>query len=542
MPGSPAATDPSTRRPAALGPRAPARGPRHAAATPHPEVTRVALDVLAHGGNAVDAAVAAAAACTVVQPFSSSAAGVGWATVHDATTGVTEVLDFHGAVPLAFDPSALTPTQAGTVDWGRLESSGRAILGMLTPSAVPGWAALLERHGTWRLADALAPAIALAHDGVVVSEALADVIARRWTLLSAWPSTLAVLAPGGRPLRAGERLVQPDLGTTLERIACNGPEELQQGQTAEGLVRFVADAGGALCTADLVAHPPRWAPALTGRFRDLEIRTAPGPCGDVALVEALHLLDGFGPFEGPLDPDYVHVSVETAKLVAADRARYLGTPDRPAPATLLSPARVERLRRRIGPRASTGSFAGRGPEDTITLAVVDGAGSAVHLMQTVGNLFGTGAVAAGTGLFLNSSLYFAYTAEVRPGEPIEQNPCTMMAFDAAGSLRLAIGTPGGKTRVETVRQMLVDVVDFGMDLQAAVDEGRFLAGHDGAVEIEAELGPLPPALEADLTARGHRVRAVGERFGTGQAVAIDPTTHERLAAADWRLEASAAAG
>lgn len=313
------------------------------------------------------------------------------------------------------------------------------------------------------------------------------------------------------------------------------------GETAHRLVRFVTEAGGCLRTADLPAHPPQWARALAGRFRDLEIRAAPGPCGDVALLEGLHLLDEYPAFGGPLDPDYVHVSIETAKLVAADRARFLGAAERPDPTTLLAPAYITGLRRRVGARAATGAFAGRGPEDTITMAVVDDGGNAVHLMQTVGNLFGIGAVAAGTGLFLNSSLYFAYTAEVRPGAPVEQNPCTMMSFAADGSLRFVIGTPGGKTRVETVRQMLVNVVDFGMDLQAAVDEGRFLAGHDGAIEIEADLGPLPPALEAELLGRGHRIRAVGDRFGTGQTVAIDPGTGERLAAADWRIEAAAGA-
>jgi gamma-glutamyltranspeptidase / glutathione hydrolase len=509
-------------------------------ASPHHEVTRIAIDVLERGGNAVDAAVAAAAACTVAQPFSSSLAGVGWAKVHDAATNATEVLDFHGAVPAGFDPSTLTANAAGTVDWPRLESQGRAILGMLSPAVVPGWATLLDRRGTWPLADVLAPAIELAHEGVTVSPVLADAIERSLPRLEPWPGTLLLLAPGGRALRAGERLVQSDLGHTLERVAAEGPDELVHGRTADALVAFVSAAGGCLATPDLAAHP-RWAPALAGSYRDLEIRAAPGSFGDISFLQGLHLLDEFGPFGGPLDPDYLHVSVETAKLVALDRARHLGGPNPANTADLLSTAHLARLRRRIGPRAAPTRSPGRGPEDTITLAAVDGAGNAVHLMQTVGNLFGVGALAHGTGMFLNSSLYFAYAAGVRPGHPIEQNPCTMMAFDRSGALRIVVGTPGGKTRVETVRQMLVNVVDFGMDLQAAVDEGRFLTGPDGVIELEADVGPLPAAVEADLVARGHRVRLVDDRFGTGQAVAVDPVTNERLAAADWRLEATATA-
>jgi len=523
-------------------------GYRGAASTPHLLASQAAITAMRNGGNAVDAAVTAAAVATVVQPFSSSVGGVGWATVYDAASGQTDVLRFLGAVPMALDSGRFSPDPSGLVDWRRLEGSASPLLGSLTPCVVPGWAELLARRGTWSMARALEPAIALAAEGVPVSELLRTNTAINAVRLRRWPESARTYLENGQPPEVGARLSQPDLAATLGRIAANGPAEMTDGRTARAIVELYEAHGGALRAADLEQVRPVWGPALVTRFRDHMVHAAPAPFGDVAFVSGLQILDGFGPFAGPLDPVYVHVSIESAKLVHADRQYRLGPDVDPAAvARLISPAYTRSQQARVGARSGPAAVSGPPHEDTITLATVDDAGNAAHLMQTVGTFFGTGAVAPGTGVLMNSSLYFAYVNpaaanRVVPGQPIEQNPCLAMVFDGAGQLRLVAGSPGGRARVETVRQLIVNVLEFGMNVQQAVDAGRFLASLDGAsIDFEARYGEVDPGLRQELEDRGHVVLVKEEAFGSGQAIFIDPTTVARMAGADWRRESVALA-
>ncbi|HXW81755.1 MAG TPA: gamma-glutamyltransferase [Acidimicrobiales bacterium] len=540
-------------------------GCKGAVSAPHLFAAQAAIDVLRSGGNAVDAAVAAAAVSTVVQPFSSSAGGVGWATVYDRALQKTEVLQFHGAVPAGLDPDCFSSAPSGLVDWKALEAAGKALLGSLVPGTVAGWAELLARKGRWSLARALEIAASLAFEGFPVSELLHEILKQNMGKLSRWPASARIFLPHGRLLVPGERLVQADLGSTLERIGNNGPAEVVAGQTGEALVDLYCQYGGVLSASDLSAYRPMWYQPLVTTFRGHVVHAAPAPLGDVSFVSGLSLLEALsdragsdyqwsgcvepGPgHAGPLDPAYVSASVESAKIVNAERRRYLGpgagkaTVDR-----LLGADHVRALSERVALRASGGPMPPSADEHTITLAVVDEDGNAANIMQTVGTFFGTGAVAEGTGVLANSCLYFAYAGNkganrVVPGRGIEQNPCLITVFDRDGNLELVLGSPGGRTRVETVRQMLVNVLDFGMNIQQAVDAPRFLSGADGkSVDFEHRYGPLAPELCAALEARGYAVRYVDDAFGSGQAVAIDPVSRTRMAAADWRRESVALA-
>src|SRR5579863_1606057 len=226
-------------------------GYRGAASTPHLLASQAAIAAMRKGGNAVDAAVTAAAVATVVQPFSSSVGGVGWASVYDAASGQTDVLRFLGAVPMALDLGEFSPDPSGLVDWRRLESTASPLLGTLTPSVVPGWAELLARRGTWSLAQALEPAIALAREGVPVSELLRTNTGVNAGRLRRWPESARTYLRDGEPLQVGDRLSQPDLAATLERIAANGPAEMVDGRTARAIVELYEAHGGALRAADL---------------------------------------------------------------------------------------------------------------------------------------------------------------------------------------------------------------------------------------------------------------------------------------------------
>ena len=268
----------------------------------------------------------------------------------------------------------------------------------------------------------------------------------------------------------------------------------------------------------------------------------------MSFISGLKLLEALPAYRGGDDPAYMWASVESAKIVNAERRRFLGPgSDTAVIDHLLGGEHVRALSEQICAGASGIHTCPRADEHTITLAVIDEEGNAANIMQTVGTFFGTGAVVEGTGVLANSCLYFAYAGKceanrVVPGQGIEQNPCLASVFDQDGNLELVVGSPGGRTRVETVRQMLVNVVDFGMNIQQAVDSPRFLGGADGhSVDFEQRYGPLPAELRTALEARGYSVRLTDEVFGSGQAVAVDPASQTRMAAADWRRESVALA-
>ena len=525
-----------------------AMGQNGVASTPHALASEAAIEAMKRGGNAVDAAVTAAAVCAVVQPFSSGIGGLGWATVHDAASGSVEVLEFHGCVPGDTHAGLFTSGADGLIDWQELEARGRGLLGSLVPGALAGWDELLRKKGTLSLGEALASAIRLADDGFPVSTLLHETIAEAAPRLAPWAASARLFLKDGRALPAGAMLRQPALAATLGRIASDGLGAFYDGPIGRGLVRFHAANGGALSARDLADYRPSWREPLTGTYRGVAVKAGPAPFGDLSFLQGLGILERFSRYGGPFDPDYVHASLESAKLVRADRRAYLGDtgagPD--AFAHLLSPAYLDAQAARIGATAHRGNPEPPGPPHTITLAVIDKAGNAVHLMQTIGYPFGTGAMDDETGIIPNSSLYFADADPklpngVGPGKRLEQNPAVMMAFNE-GRLAFIVGSPGGKTRVETVRQMLVNIVDFGMNIQRAVDAPRFLSAPDGiTAELEEGMARFAPDLAGQLEARGHRVAIVPRRFGTGQAVMIDAATGMRMGGADWRQESIALA-
>lgn len=524
----------------------PATGSRGCVSTPHRLSSEAALEVLERGGNAVDAAVVAAMVVAVVQPFSSGVGGGGWATVHHGAGGHTEVLEFHGRVPRGTQAHMFTPDAEGLVDGPALEATGAGLLGSLVPGAPAGWAELLASRGTWAFAEALQPAIGHAEAGFAVSEVLHHTMSGAADKLREWPSSASVYLRNGQPYPVGSVLRQPDLAATLRMLAQEGPETVYTGQLARRMTSFYQAHRGTLSMDDLADYRPRWAPALVGRFRGHRVACAPAPLGDTAFVQGLHILDRLPIHAGPTDPDYVHVSLESAKLVRRDRTAHLGEAA-PSSDWMIQRPRIDELVEQIGPQANTALVDTVGPSHTITLAVVDGDGNAVHLMQTVGAPFGTGAVVPGTGIVTNSSLYFAHVDPARPnsvagGRRLEQNPCVGMVFDDAGALRVIVGSPGGKTRVETVRQMLANVLDFGMDIQQAVDSPRFLSDPDGCTALlEPALVRQAPELVDELEARGHRVVSSDGFFGSGQGIAHDPVTGLLHGGADHRMESVALA-
>ncbi|MDA2933082.1 gamma-glutamyltransferase [Acidobacteria bacterium AH-259-D05] len=522
-------------------------GKRGVASTPHPLASEAAIEILKEGGNAVDAAVAAAAVVSVVQPFTSGIGGVGYATVYDVESKDVYILDFSGRVPTE-TRADLFPALQGRVDTVELENQRKNLLGSLTPGVIAGWEELLRRFGSISLRRVLSRAIELAEEGFPVSFLLHKTMVTQRHRLRQWKASERIFLQKGLPYQPGEILRQQDLSATFRQIAQGGSKEFYRDQVAHQLVDFFQRRDGTLSAADLADYKPTWLEPIKGAYRGYTVYGAPPPASDAVFFEALNILSLFSRENWqPGSVDYVHAGLEASKLGRSDRLHYFGDPDFVSPVPiqrLLSLEYARQQKRRI---QTEQAFPGDPlPEisdsHTIQLCVIDRWGNAVNLLQTVGMSFGNAAVADQTGIVLNSMLYFSPLDSknpnaIAPRRRIEMNPLTIMVFDEDEKLFLMLGSPGGKTIIQTVRQMLINVIDFGMNLQQAIDAPRFLIRPDGiTAAIEIPLLEINPDLKKELEGLGHRVVLVPPSLGSGQGILVDPISGTRMGGSDFRTE------
>ncbi|MDP2342421.1 MAG: gamma-glutamyltransferase [Deltaproteobacteria bacterium] len=524
----------------------PAIGKQVMAATAHPEATKAALTILQAGGNAVDAAVAAAFAISVVEPFSAGIGGGGFAVVFDSTSKATLALDFRETAPAKATRDMYVDDKGAVVE-------GRSVNGWLSvavPGVVPGLAELHKTKGKLPWAKVLQPAIDLASKGFVVGEDFVDSAAWRKEAL-ATPGSQSVFTKGGAPLSIGDKLVQKDLAKTLSAIAKN-PRAMHEGAIAKTIASEMKAHGGLVDEADLKAYRPTWRTPLCGPYKGLNLCTMPPPSsGGVHLLQMLRLLDGTDLKAGGWhDVDNTSRLIEAMRTAFADRAVWLGDPafvDVPV-AQLTSTAYAELRRKEIDPlharkssvvKAATPEQLGlpkgspappmksppkKESQDTSHLTVVDGERNAVSLTFTVNYGFGSGVVVKGTGILLNDEMDdFAAAPGVTNsyglvgGEAnavaagkIPLSSMTPLIATRDGRFVLTAGAPGGSTIITTTLQTVLHVVDFGMDAQAAVTAPRIhQQWNPEATRIE-RLGLDAPTQKA-LEARGHTfdVRATG---------------------------------
>jgi gamma-glutamyltranspeptidase / glutathione hydrolase len=461
-------------------------------ATEHRLASAAGVEILRSGGNAVDAAVAAALAVCVVNPSSCGIGGGGFMLIFDRRHREMHALDYRETAP-------------GHAHSSMFLRSGRHIpelsldggLAVAVPGEVAGLDAALHRFGTlpWRIVSA--PAIALARDGFAVEPHLARAIARQADRLRANPALASVfLHPDGSPLAVGERLVQADLAATLERIAAAGPTAFYRGQTARAIARSVATAGGVLDESDLRAYRPRWRRPVRVHFHGLDIFGMPPPSsGGGLFAEVLRILDRDDLAALQLDSaTYTHLLAEAMQFGFADRASFYGDPDfRPVPlAQLLSSQKALRRRRAISAATTfSTAFYGAAASQTIDdgtshLSVVDAQGNAVACTTSINTAFGAAVMAEGTGVLLNNTMDdFA----VEPGTPnvyglvgsaanaIQpgKRPLSSMAPTIAlrdGVVRVVVGGSGGPLILSATLQVLLDAVAFSLDSETAVAEPR----------------------------------------------------------------------
>jgi gamma-glutamyltranspeptidase/glutathione hydrolase len=543
---------------AALAARAaspePASGSRGMVVTPHPEATRAGVRVLEHGGNAVDAAIAAAFAVAVTQPQSTGIGGGAFMLVRLAD-GRAFAIDARETAPADAGP-ALYTREGVAPDASRFGG-----LAVATPGLVAGFALALAEHGTLSLKEALAPAIALAEDGAEIGPTSRRFIElmRATPLPARFPETARIHLPAA-PLPPGAKLRQPELAATLRLIARRGPRAFYEGALAQKIAAAAQASGGVLSAADLAAYRPLVREPLRGSYRGLELLAFPLPSsGGVTLFEMLNVLAGYDlRASGAGSSLTIHRIAETMKLAFADRALHLGDPafvDAPVK-RLLDPAYADALRARIhDDRASVVAGSQLAVEDagTAHLSVVDAAGNAVAITQTVNGPYGSWVMVPGTGILLNNEMDDFVTSpgqanqwgllgvasaanRVEPGKRPLSSMAPLIAL-ADGKLRFVAGSNGGPRILSSVLLAFLGVVDWDMDAQEAVSAPRFHhQWRPDVLEVEAE---TPADVVEALRARGHTVTVTDEIVSGVEAIVIDPKTGRMTGGADPRRDSSA---
>lgn len=522
---------------------------------------QVGADILRRGGNAVDAAVATGFAMAVTYPRAGNVGGGGFMVIHSADRNEDITIDYRETAPAATTPQIFLGAD-GKPDTAKSRDSA---LGIGVPGTVAGLALALDKYGSGRftLAQLLAPAIALARDGFIVGDDIADTLPSWHRRLARWPSSAKIFSrPDGTPLEEGDRLVQSDLAGTLSSVAAQGPRGFYEGQVAEKLAKAVTDAGGIMTAADLKAYQPVIRAPVRGTYRGYDIVSMPLPSsGGVVLVETLNILEGLQLSDLKQgSAASLHLLIEAMKRAYADRARYLGDPafvNAPIE-TLVAKDYAARLRAGISTERATpskeivsASAATREGSNTTHFSVVDGRGNAVSNTYTLNFSYGVGLVAEGTGVLLNNELD-DFTAAVGasnayglvgfeanlpgPGKrPLSSMSPTIVLRD--GKPVLVTGSPGGSRIISTVLQVIVNVLDYKMDVAAAVAAPRL--HHQWLPdEVRVERG-FPDDVLSELKTMGH---FTVEPMGQTSANSILVTPNGPLGAADPRTRGAEAAG
>ncbi len=515
-------------------------------ATPHYLATQAGVRMLLKGGNAVDAAVAANLALTVVYHRWCSVGGDLFALVWDARAQELRALNASGRAPQAMTPAAFAERGLHVVP-------RYGLLSVTVPGAVDGWHELLSRHGRLDWADVFQPAIEYAEEGFPISARFTEAIEANRALLAQFPTTAAIFAPDGRIPQDGERFRQPDLARSLRAIAEGGRDVFYTGEVGRAIAAFSQSNGGFLAEADLAAHRSNWVAPISGVYRGYRVYEFPPNSQGLAALEMLNILDGYDLAAlGHQTPEYLHLLIEAKKLAFADRDHYISDPDFVAIPLdrLLSQDYAAQQRARIDrARAAVQVQPGRELEgDTIYLCAVDGEGNAVSLIQSLFFGFGCGVVAGDTGILLqNRGSYFsldpAHVNYLQPGKRTMHTLTPAMAFKGDQPV-IVFGTMGGDAQPQIHVQMLSNMLDFGMNPQAAISAPRwrsgFFTGEEGGLaETVAAEDRIPSETLAALAARGHRIEVEegwSSSMGHAQAIVIDRTHGTLAGGADPRAD------
>jgi gamma-glutamyltranspeptidase/glutathione hydrolase len=497
------------------------------------------------GGNAVDAAVAAAAALNVVEPFMSGIGGDGMLLLALGRTGQRKVLNFMGRTPWAARPEGCTEAD--------LQQGPKSCL---VPGNFLGWWGALRAYGLLPPGAVLAPAIRYAEEGFPLTHRGAAFFAEHRGRLS--PEAAELFCPGGAVPAPGTILTHTALAATLRRLAAEGPDPLYRGDLGRRICDAVQAAGGWLTPEDLAAFRLEWLEPVVSTYRGDEVVSVPPPAAGSQVLETLNILEGFDlKALGHNSAEALHLIIEAVKLAMADRIAYQALADPPT-AGLVSKGYAAAQRARIDPgRASAcmgerhsadvppgaalpGDPYGYAREHTTHLSVVDAEGNAASITQTLGSPFGSGVIAGDTGILLNNLLMWndldlRSPNALAPHRMVETRMAPVQVF-RDGRVLVALGTPGSYGIPQTTPQMLLNLLEYAMNIQEAIEAPRIRVYRDRAVDAEAR---IPVEVRAALMARGHVVRELPDWswvVGGGQGIWVDPASGTLAGGADPRRD------
>ncbi len=542
----------------------PVHAPHAMVVSVHELASRAGTETMQAGGNAVDAAVATGFALAVVFPQAGNLGGGGFMLIRMAD-GVTRFVDYREKAPAAATPNMYLDAQGNVIENASLV--GYKAIGV--PGSVAGLAYTQKNYGKLPLPQVMAPAIKLARDGFAL--AWEDAEDLRDEDLAKFPESSRIFQRNGDYYKPGEIFRQPDLARTLERIAKN-PDDFYHGAMARELAATVQKGGGLITADDLAKYEVKEREAIRGTYRDYDIISAPPPSsGGIALVEILNILEGYELGKsGNRSAQTIHLTAEAFRRAFYDRAEFLGDPDfaKIPVAQLIDKKYAAGWRESIDPEHASISkdlkrpavfneleryaqahphnmSAVREPENTTHYSVVDSAGNAVAVTTTLNDSLGSRVTAEGLGFLLNDEMDdFASKQGVPNVYGLIQGPAnaigpgkrplsamTPTLVLKGGKLFLVLGAEGGPTIITTVADVVMGVVDFGLDVQEAVNAPRFhhqWLPDEIRVEDRVSLDTIRL-----LKSKGHKMQ-VGHLWGDSECIAIDPKTGERLGASDGR--------
>jgi gamma-glutamyltranspeptidase/glutathione hydrolase len=493
--------------------------------TAHALATEVGLDILQAGGNAFDAAVAVAAALNVVEPMMSGIGGYGTILTWHSQSNRVRFLNPSGRIPAGVDSDAFRPPTPNYLE------NRRGAKAVSTPGNVNAWEALSTEYGSLEWASLLEPAIRLAEEGFEVDERTARMISRAF---DDFPEhAKAFYGANGTPLDSGDRLVQQDLARSLRLIADEGARVVYGGELGQAIDRAMREAGGFLALEDLEQNEAEWSRHVFIEYRGYQVVTAGPPANAFPALVRLGIMSRFVPQElGHNSADYLHHFAEATKHAYWTRLRWARDPDVHSPILalrmLLSDEYLDAQAEGIDPerakrfRPPSRFPGGGGDGNTTHFVIADRWGNVVSATQTLGNAFGSRIMPEGTGIWLNNSL--AYSTFEPKGNPMDAHAgrrklsgdVPVIVF-RRGRPWIALGTPGGHTIGQTVPQMLMNVIDFGMDIQQAISAGRISFVEPDLIAVERR---IPEEVHRALEAKGHKLRAV-DGLGNAHGLTIE---------------------
>ena len=498
----------------------PAIGLRGMVSSAHPEATEAGLEILRAGGNAFDAAVAVAAALNVTEPMMSGMGGYGTILVYSVKEKRVRFLDSSGRIPKSVNSDVYrAPTP------GHLQNR-RGAKAVSTPGNVKAWEAMSRGYGSLPWRRLFVPAIRLAEEGFVVDRRIAGLIARAYESFPA--HAREIYGEGGRPVVAGQELVQRDLAASLRLVAAEGAAALYGGRFGIAVHNAMREGGGFLAMADLQAHQAEWWDPIHIDYRGFDVYVPSPPANSFPALVRMGLMSCYG--KGAVEHNsalYLHRYAEVTKHGFWTRLRWAGDPEVAPPPLdrLLSPDYWREQVRRIDDAAARPFVPprefGKSGENTTHFVVADKFGNVVSATQTLGNSFGSRIMPKGTGIWLNNSL--AYCTFEPKGNPMDAYPGRRkLSGDVPaivmrdGKPWIAVGTPGGHTIPQTVPQIIMNVLDFDMNIQGAVSAPRISFVEPDHLAVERT---IPAVVRRALAEKGHQIRTT-RALGNAHALMI----------------------